>query len=200
MKKLFKRHDSGWLMPLIGVLAVLLIALWALGNKAPAGGTTSDATGAAQQATSQPAKKIPTTSKTSTDVAGVAKGISNASIFASWLSSTGVAAELTGKGPYTLFVPTDAAIALLPSGTFRNLSAVEKKRFVEYYVIPDRMINADAQISGTVWTMSGDPLNFTKGAGQATLVGPAIILAQYKAENGVVYVINSALVPPQKPR
>jgi uncharacterized surface protein with fasciclin (FAS1) repeats len=197
---IMKKHDSGWLWPLIGILAIILIAWWALGNAPAAPGARPSGWTAPQQQQGSTSTKGASggTKTTASDVASVAKGISNASIFASWLASTGVASELTGAGPYTLFVPTDAAIAQLPAGTFRNLSAAEQKRFVEYYVIPGKAVDAEAQVAGTVQTLSGDPLNFTKGAGQATLVGSAVILAQYKSSNGVVYVINNALIPPQK--
>jgi uncharacterized surface protein with fasciclin (FAS1) repeats len=193
-----KKHDSGWLWPLIGLLAIILIWWWASGNNsgapAPEKATTAQST-----TTSSGGKKSTTTAKaTSSTVVGVAEGLSQASTFASWLESTDVASELSADGTYTLFAPTNDVIAALPAGTFRNLSVADQKRFVEYHIIVGKVIDANAQIAGTVQTMSLDPINFTRRAGQSALVGSGAIVAEYKATNGVVYLVNDALIPPQK--
>lgn len=135
--------------------------------------------------------------RSSSDVVSIAGSISGASVFAGWLNSSGVAAQITGKGPYTIFVPTDAAVAKLKAGTFTNLSAAEKKRFVQYYIVKGRAIDVDAQVSGTIPALSGDDLNFDN-TNNIAMVNSGIITAQYKGSNGVVYVINTALVPPEK--
>jgi len=197
----FKKHDSGWLWPLIGILAIVLLIWWAFGNQPvgmmppPPGVATT-----VQQPSGSTTKKASGTAAApkATDVVSIAEGVSNATTFASWLRSTGVAAELSGTGTYTIFVPTNDVIAQLPTGTFRNLSAAEQKRFVEFHIIAGKVINADAQVAGTVQTLSGDPLNFTRRPGQTALVGSGAILAQYKASNGIVYIVNTALIPPQR--
>ena len=191
-----KRHNSGWLWPLIGILAVILFIWWISGNQPAA--TPSD-TGTTTAPKTAPAQKGTTVKvSTATDVASVAAGISNGSIFSSWLKSTGVASELKSNGTYTLFLPTDAAIAQLPAGTFKNLSVAGQKRFVENHIVSGRVIDVNAQVSASIWTLSGDPLNFTRRDGQPTLIGSSVIVAEYKASNGVVYVISGVLIPPQK--
>lgn len=131
-------------------------------------------------------------------VAAVVASIGGSSTFASWLSSTGVAAELTGAGPYTVFVPTDGAVSQLPSGTYSGLSAAEKKRFISYHVVEGRAIDADAQTAGAIQALSGDALNFSYGQNKIPMVNSAIVVASYSASNGIVYVIDNVLIPPQK--
>ena len=186
----FKNHNSGYLWPLIGVLAVVLIAWWVMGNTTPSA-TSGQGSGATQVSDTTVGAK-----KGGTDVVSVAQGISDASVFASWLVSSGVAAELAGS-TYTLFVPTDAAIAALPAGTYRDQSAAGKKRFVEYYVVPGTVIDANATLAGSVQALSRDMLNFTKREGKPPLVGSAPIITSYKASNGVVYLIGGTLIPPK---
>ncbi len=194
MKINTKTHNSGWLWPLIGIFTVVLFIWWMSGNQAPAAPVSQGATTTQTVITTTAAPKT----KGATDVASVAAGISNGSTFSAWIRSTGVASELKGSGPYTLFLPTNASIAQLPTGTFKNLSAAGQKRFVENHIVSGRVIDVNAQVSSSIWTMSGDPLNFTRRNGQPTLVGSSVIVAEYKASNGVVYVINGVLIPPQK--
>ena len=131
-------------------------------------------------------------------VATVAASISGSGTFASWLSSTRVASEIKGKGPYTVFVPTNGSIGQLPAGTFTNLSAAEKKRFVEYHVISGKAIDVDAMTAGSMQALSRDALNFSFGVNKIPMVNSAIIVTQYNASNGVVYVIDNVLIPPKK--
>ena len=184
-------------MPLIGILIIVLIGWWIVGNQ-PVAAPTAPEQATTLQPSGTPAKKTTTKKPAATDVVGVAEGLSDATVFASWMQSTGVIAELAGSGPYTLFVPTDAAIAQLPAGTFKNLSAAEQKRFVEYHVVVGKVINADTQFAGTITALSNDQLNFIARPGQTTLVGGGAIIARYTADNGIVYVVNSSLIPPKK--
>lgn len=200
MKITMKKHDSGWFWPLLGVLVVVIIIWWAMGNQssvplAQTATTTPEVVGQQKPATVHP---VPAKGKAGTDVISVADGISNGTTFSSWLKSTGVASELSQTGSYTLFLPTNAAVVQLPTGTFHNLSVAEQKRFVEYHIIVGKIINIEAVVAGTIQTLSGDPLNFTHQPSQPALVGSYNVIAEYKASNGVVYVINGVLIPPHR--
>ncbi len=196
-----------WVIGAIVVILVGLAAWWLASSQSvsmPTLGTTasstiaSSTTGESNTSGTVNVASLPTSDLSSSGVVSVAENISGASTFGSWLASTGVATQLTGKGPYTIFVPTNGAISQLPTGTFTNLSLAAKKRFVQYHVISNRAVSVDAQFAGTVISMSGDPLNFSYGTTNIPMVGSAIIISEYKASNGVVYLINGALVPPKK--
>lgn len=183
----------------LGGLALLIVAvlgLWWFSASKSAGilGVDNAATSTSGTKTNTPVSKV---DRSSSDVVSIAQSISGASVFGGWLNSSGVAAQITGKGPYTIFVPTDAAVAKLKAGTFTNLSAAGKKRFVQYYIVKGRAIDADAQVSGTIPALSGDDLNFDN-TNNIAMVNSGIITAQYKGSNGIVYVINTVLVPPAK--
>ena len=126
-------------------------------------------------------------------VAEIVAGLPNASTYADYLNSSG--ASISGKGPYTIFVSTDAGYALLKPGTITNMTAAQKKRMAQYSIVA-RMLDVNAQDSGSVKALSGDLLNFNVGSTNLVQVNSSYALAAYKGTNGIVYVINQPLVPP----
>ena len=116
--------------------------------------------------------------------------------YESYLGSTGVGSSITGKGPYTVFVSTDAGYALLKPGTIVNMTAAQKKRLIQYSIVSGKELDVDVQNSGSVKALSGDELNFTVSDSGAVQVNSSYALAAYKASNGIVYVVNQPLIPP----
>ena len=113
------------------------------------------------------------------------------------LQSTGVASQLSGKGPYTLFIPINEAYAHLPPGAL-DLSATALKRLAQYHVVAGRAVDVNAEISGTIQALSKDMLNFSVRPGdKSARINSAVALQEFKAQNGVVYLIDQVLLPPQ---
>ncbi len=134
------------------------------------------------------------------NVASVVAGVEDSSTFNSLFSSTGVAATLTGKGPYTVFVPVSEAFAHLPAGSSTaTMTAAQKKRLVQYHVVSGKALDVDAVSAGAYTALSGDKINFSVDvAKQAVYVNGGFVIKQYKATNGIVYLIGAVLIPPQK--
>jgi len=128
----------------------------------------------------------------------IAAHIAGATQFGTLLSSTGADAQVMGKGPYTIFVTTDGAISQLPQGTISTMTAAQKKRLVQYHIIVGRAIASQAVVAGTIQSLSGDALNFSYGSNKIPMVNSAIMVVQYPATNGVVYLIDNVLLPPKK--
>ncbi len=138
--------------------------------------------------------------RTNSDVASVIAGIPEASSFASLFASTGVAASISKTGTYTIFVPTNGAFNLLTPGTLTNMSATQKKRLVQYHVVSGRAVDTSAVETSTIMALSKDALNFAvHDPGNSAMVNGAFIIKQYKAKNGIVYLVSGVLVPPEKP-
>lgn len=130
-------------------------------------------------------------------VAAILSGLPDTSRFAAELSTTGVAGSITGKGPYTLFVPINEAYAHLPAGTIEKLTSTQLKRLVSYHVVSGKAIDVSVQTSGTVQALSKDPLNFSVRMGDKTArINSSVALQSFKADNGVVYLIDQVLLPP----
>jgi uncharacterized surface protein with fasciclin (FAS1) repeats len=186
----------------VGVVAVLVVVLglwwWASGSamwgnsptasSTPTGAqaTTTDETSGAQSVNVQ---------NSSSSVAAVVAGIPNAGRFNQLLAQSGV--SFSGKGPYTVFVATDGAFGRLVPGTINNMTAAELKRTLEYHIVSGKRLDVDAVNNGQVQALSGDTLNFrVDTVKNAVYVNSGYVLSAYKANNGIVYVINSVLVPP----
>ena len=205
-----KNNTTMWIWGIIIVIIVALGIWWYSASMssnptdiATSTSTTATTTGTGTGTTgtgTTVTQGVPTTNRSSDSVVAVAESIPGATTFASWLQSTGAAAKITGKGPYTIFVPTDGSVSQLPAGTFTNLSAAAKLRFVEYAIVSGKAIDAGAQnqIAGTIQALSGDSLNFSYGTNKIPMVNSSIVITEYKASNGIVYLIDSPLLPPKK--
>jgi uncharacterized surface protein with fasciclin (FAS1) repeats len=188
MKKIVNSMKK-WPVGVLVLCVVLLLAIW-LG----AGGTLPTSLSTIIPAAEE---QNTTTTQSSKTVAGIIAGIEYGGRFSQLLSSTGVGASLTGKGPYTVFVATDGAFGRLVPGTINSLSAAEQKRLMQYHVVVGKKLDVDATFSGQIQALSKDTINFQVDASQNVYVNSGKVLETYRASNGIVYVINSVLVPPK---
>lgn len=123
----------------------------------------------------------------------------------------GLADTLSGKGPFTVFAPTNEAFAKLPAGTVENLVKPENKAMLDkiltYHVVPGRItvqqIAAMAAKHGgtaTLKTIEGENLMFRKaGAGWWVIDAKGdkarITIPNVMQSNGVIHVIDTVLMP-----
>ena len=114
--------------------------------------------------------------------------------------AAGLVSTLKGKGPYTVFAPNDAAFAKLPPGTLESLLKNKTKlaMILKYHVIAGRIKAADvAGKSLKVDTVAGIPVNVDGSLGvrvnEAQVIQPDI-----EASNGVIHVIDTVLIPPER--
>jgi transforming growth factor-beta-induced protein len=157
------------------------------------GAPEASSTAALQSATTP----VVAENRSTSTVMGIIASLSGESRFAGLLANTGVSSLVMGKGPYTVFVPTDASFGQLPAGTINNLDAAQLKRLVEYHIVSGKAIDVNAQVAGTVPALSKDLLNFSKNTGDASArVNSSVVIHAYKASNGIVYVIGTVLLPP----
>ena len=197
-----QNNTFGWVVGIIVVLLIILGIWWfAQGGAATPGGT---ATSTPEAATTDSGTGTPvataTEVRTGSTVGAVVASLSGAGTFASLYASTGVAASVTGKGPYTVFVAPDSAFANLTAGTISKMTATQKKRLVQYHVVAGKMLDLDAVNSGTYTALSKDTLNFlVHPQTKLAYVNSGYTTRQYRASNGIVYVISAVLVPPQTP-
>lgn len=108
---------------------------------------------------------------------------------------------LSNAGPFTVFAPTNEAFDKLPAGTVENLLKPENKdalrNILEYHVYVG-VIKEDYIKDGmTLNQVNLDNVTFNKKDGKITVNG-ANVLGVVKASNGMVYVIDAVLLPPEK--
>jgi uncharacterized surface protein with fasciclin (FAS1) repeats len=127
------------------------------------------------------------------------------------VKAAGLVDTLSGKGPFTVFAPTNEAFAKLPAGTVDNLLKPENKgtltKVLTYHVVPGRItaqqiaaMAAKHRGTATLKTVEGENLMFRK-TGNAWWVIDAkgdkarITIPNVMQSNGVIHVIDTVLMP-----
>ncbi|WP_422507089.1 fasciclin domain-containing protein [Stenotrophomonas sp. GZD-301] len=127
------------------------------------------------------------------------------------VKAAGLVDTLNGKGPFTVFAPTNAAFDKLPAGTVDTLIKPEHKadltKILTYHVVPgtytSMQLTADAKKHGgtaTLKTVQGEPLTIKLHDGKLWVVDAkggkaAISIADVTQSNGVIHVVDSVLMP-----
>jgi uncharacterized surface protein with fasciclin (FAS1) repeats len=115
------------------------------------------------------------------------------------VKAAGLVSTLKGKGPFTVFAPTDAAFKKLPAGTVASLLKPENKSklvsILTYHVLPGKVLSKD--IAGKklqAASVQGQKIsiNATKGV---TVDGANVVKADIATSNGVIHVIDSVIMP-----
>ena len=127
--------------------------------------------------------------------------IPNASRFMELYTASGGASFLVESAPYTLFVPTNTAFDALTYAdkvALNTLDGAPLKRFVSHHMVPQRLAGVTGGVkAGTVQAISRDYLNFELRKNGGT-VGNAHVVATYTLKNGIIYVIDGVLFPPER--
>ena len=133
------------------------------------------------------------------DIVAIASGDAQFKTLTKALGSAGLVTTLQGKGPFTVFAPTDAAFAALPKGTVENLLKPENKatltKILTYHVVPGSVVSTSLK-SGDVKSVEGSSLKVAVSTGKVTVGGANVVKADIKASNGVIHVIDKVLMPP----
>ncbi len=200
-----------WVLAVGAALILFLILTFMLGNKDGQPALPDTSTGAdnsipdtattTSTTASVPVENVPPQVQlTKHTVTSVASSLEIGTRFASLFESTGVGASLKSGTTYTIFVPTDGAFARVTPGVLAKMTAAEKKRLVQNHIIVGKKIDVSALYTGHMTTMSGDTVDFVALRPQeaSARVGSGLVLQSYKASNGMVYLINAVLFPPEK--
>jgi uncharacterized surface protein with fasciclin (FAS1) repeats len=119
----------------------------------------------------------------------------NFKTLATALQAAGLVGTLKGPGPFTVFAPTDEAFAKVPKAQLDALLADKAKltAVLTYHVVAGKVMAADVK-PGQVKTVQGSALTLAT-AGGVTVDGAKVIQADIVADNGVIHVIDSVLMP-----
>ena len=129
------------------------------------------------------------------DIVDTAVAAGNFKTLASALTTAGLVDTLKGKGPFTVFAPTDAAFEKMPKADLDALLKDKAKltAVLTYHVVPGKVMAADVK-AGKVKTVQGTELTMTTTGGvmvdKAKVTGTDIM-----ADNGVIHVIDSVIMP-----
>ena len=130
----------------------------------------------------------------------MASGAPNFKTLVAAVKAAGLVDTLNGKGPFTVFAPTDAAFAKLPAGTVDTLLKPENKEKLKaillYHVVAGKVLSTDLK-AGKVKTAEGQDVTISLTDG-AHVNDAKVIKADIPASNGVIHVIDTVLIPPSK--
>ncbi len=116
------------------------------------------------------------------------------------LQAAGLTGALEGKGPFTVFAPTDAAFAKLPPGTLETLLKPENRARLRsillYHVVAERLDATSVEHMKSAKTLEGARLRFSVVGGKAMVNGAQVVHANISASNGVIHAIDHVLMPP----
>ena len=129
------------------------------------------------------------------DIVDTAVGAGNFKTLATALGAAGLVDTLKGKGPFTVFAPTDAAFAKIPKADLDALLKDKAKltAVLTYHVVPGKVLAKDVK-AGKVKTVQGSDITVTTMGG--VMVDNAHVTAtDIAADNGVIHVIDTVIMP-----
>jgi uncharacterized surface protein with fasciclin (FAS1) repeats len=133
------------------------------------------------------------------DIVDTAVGAGQFNTLVAAVKAAGLVDTLKGKGPFTVFAPTDAALAKLPKGTVEDLLKPENKEklvaVLTYHVLPGKVMSKE---------IAGKKLNPKSVQGQTIAVDATkgvkindatVVTADIATTNGVIHVIDTVILP-----
>jgi uncharacterized surface protein with fasciclin (FAS1) repeats len=134
------------------------------------------------------------------DVVDVAIANGSFKTLADLLGKAGLVETLKGKGPFTVFAPTDAAFAKLPAETVADLVKPENKaklaKILTYHVVSGKVESKD--LAGKKLepaTVEGSKVMVDATGSSVMVDGATVTAADVAASNGVIHVIDTVLMP-----
>jgi transforming growth factor-beta-induced protein len=142
---------------------------------------------------------MPSTPVATQSVVEIAASNSSFSTLVTAVKAAGLVETLSGKGPFTVFAPTNEAFAALPKGTLEKLLKPENRdllrKVLTYHVVSGDLMAKDLR-SGKVATVEGNDVAVKVQNGKVSVNSSNVIKADLDAKNGVVHVIDKVLLPP----
>ncbi len=131
------------------------------------------------------------------DIVGTALEATVFTELAGLVVDAGLVDTLRSEGPFTVFAPTDAAFAKIPTATLHQVQDDPKllATVLTYHVVPGKLTLADLQ-PGTLTTVAGIDLEVTRKGDTVLINGFEITAGDVMATNGVVHVMSDVLLPP----
>ena len=136
-----------------------------------------------------------TVSAQAKDIVDTAVAAGSFKTLAAALGAAGLVDTLKGKGPFTVFAPTDEAFAKIPKADLEALLKDKAKltSILTYHVVSGKVMAADVK-AGKVKTVQGSELTVSTSMG-VMVDNAKVIKTDIAADNGVIHVIDSVIMP-----
>lgn len=129
------------------------------------------------------------------DIVDTAVAAGQFKTLATALQAAGLVETLKGKGPFTVFAPTDEAFAKIPKADLDALLKDKAKlsAVLTYHVVPGKVMAKDVK-AGKVKTVQGSELTIGTTGG-VTVDSAKVTKTDIAASNGVIHVIDTVVMP-----
>ncbi len=117
------------------------------------------------------------------------------------VQAAGLVDTLSGKGPFTVFAPTDDAFSKLPAGTVEGLLKNKEKltSILTYHVVPGKVMSTDVVKLKSAKTVQGQEVKIDAAKWHlhrnVKVSGANIIKTDIGCTNGVIHVIDKVILP-----
>lgn len=120
------------------------------------------------------------------------------------VKAAGLVETLEGKGPFTVFAPTNAAFGKLPAGTVETLVKPESKatltKILTYHVVPGKLAASDLKDGMKLKTAEGEQLSVKHQGDKVWIIdakggSSMVTISNVNQSNGVIHVIDTVLMP-----
>src|SRR5437764_15337944 len=120
------------------------------------------------------------------------------------VKAAGLVETLEGKGPFTVFAPTNAAFGKLPAGTVDTLVKPESKasltKILTYHVVPGKLAASDLKDGMKLKTAEGEELTVKHDGSKVWIIdakgGQSMVtISNVNQSNGVIHVVDTVLMP-----
>ena len=113
------------------------------------------------------------------------------------VKAAGLVETLKGEGPFTVFAPTDAAFAKVPTDTLNALLADKAAlaNVLTYHVVAGKVMAADVVKLTSAVTVQGQAVSIEVKDGKVYVDGTQVVTTDIKASNGVIHVIDAVILP-----
>ena len=120
------------------------------------------------------------------------------------VKAAGLVDTLEGKGPFTVFAPTNAAFAKLPAGTVDTLVKPENKatltKILTYHVVAGKLEASDLTDGKTLKTVEGEELTVRRSGDTVMIIdskggSSTVTIPNVNQSNGVIHVVDTVLMP-----
>ena len=131
------------------------------------------------------------------NIVQTAVGAGQFTTLVSLVKKAGLVGALSGKGPLTVFAPTDAAFAKVPKATLTALGKdkAKLKRVLLYHVVAGKVTAAHVVKLRSAKTLEGSSVAIRVSGGKVFAGGAQIVKADVAASNGVIHAIDKVLIP-----
>lgn len=131
------------------------------------------------------------------DIVDTAVGAGSFNTLVAAVQAAGLVDTLKSPGPFTVFAPTDEAFSKLPAGTVDALlqDIPQLTKILTYHVVSGKVLANDVVNLESAPTVEGSSIQINTSNGGVKINDANVTTTDVEADNGVIHVIDTVLIP-----